>query len=153
MKKTLTIKRIDASLPMPEYHSEGAAAFDLYSRVAIEIKPWQPTLIPLNLVVKIPPGHFLMVSARSSTARKFGLIVANGIGVIDEDYCGDADELQLSVLNFTKRKVKIKRGERLAQALLIEIPKIKAFKEVASMSARNRGGFGSTGHTAKTRRA
>ena len=142
---TLKIKLIDTSLPVPEYHTPGSVAFDVYSRVDVEIEPWKPTIIPLNLVVATPEGHFLMLSARSSTAKRYGLLVANGIGIVDQDYCGDNDELGLSVINFTSERVSIKKGDRVGQATLVSIAKTNGFDVVAHMKQANRGGWGSTG--------
>ncbi len=139
----LKIKRIDTSLPLPEYHTSGAVAFDLYAREETIIPPFTPTLIPANFVIKTPKGHYLMLTARSSTAKKKGLIVFTGI--IDQDYCGDEDELKISVLNFTKKNVTVEREERIAQGVLVKISKADAFNEVTSMSKKSRGGFGTTG--------
>jgi dUTP pyrophosphatase len=141
----LTIKLIDSSLPVPAYQTPGSAAFDVYSRVDISIEPWKPTIIPLNLVVAVPDGHFLMLCARSSTAKRYGLMLANGIGVIDQDYCGEKDEIGLSVLNFTGATVEIKKGDRVGQAILIPISTVHDFKSVSKMSEKSRGGWGSTG--------
>lgn len=142
---SLTIKRIDKSLPLPEYHTAGAAAFDLYARENTTIPPFKPVLIPANLVIKTPPGYFLMIASRSSTPLKKGLMVANGIGVVDEDYCGDDDEIKVQVLNFTDTDVTVEKGERIAQALLVKISKADEFVEVEKMDEKSRGGFGSTG--------
>jgi dUTP pyrophosphatase len=87
-----------------------------------------------------------MLSARSSTAKKFSLIVANGVGIIDQDYCGDNDEIGLSVLNFTGTPVHIAKGDRVGQATLVSITKADEFKVVPKMDSRDRGGWGSTGH-------
>ncbi len=142
----LNIKLVDPSLPVPQYQTPGSVAFDVYSRIDIDIEPWKPTVIPLNLVVAVPAGHFLMLSARSSTAKKFGLIVANGVGIIDQDYCGDNDEIGLSVLNFTGAPVHIAKGDRVGQATLVSMTKADEFNVVPKMDSKDRGGWGSTGH-------
>jgi len=139
------IKRIDPTLPLPEYQTPGSVAFDLYARKTTTIAPWNPTIIPANIIVDVPEGYFLMLCSRSSTPIKKGLIVANGIGVIDQDYNGDEDEIGVQVLNFTKEDVIIEKGERIAQALLVSIAKVVEFDEVKQMSSKSRGGFGSTG--------
>lgn len=72
-------------------------------------------------------------------------MVANGIGVIDQDYHGDKDELGLQVIHFTKKKIVVKKGERVAQGILVKIAKVTQFRKVKSMKVRSRGGFGSTG--------
>ncbi|MDA1316520.1 MAG: dUTP diphosphatase [bacterium] len=139
------IKRIDTSLPLPTYQTPGSVAFDLYARLTTTVTPWKPTIIPANVVIEVPEGYFLMLSSRSSTPMKKGLMVANGIGVIDQDYNGDEDEIGVQVLNFTKKDVIISKGERIAQALLVKIAKVVEFDEVEQMSSTSRGGFGSTG--------
>lgn len=141
----VTIKLIDPTLPLPVYHTSGSVAFDLYARVTVAVKPLTPTIIPLNLVVKIPAGYMLLLASRSSLPLKKGLMVANGIGVIDQDYHGDKDELGLQVIHFTKKKIVVKKGERVAQGILVKIAKVTQFRKVKSMKVRSRGGFGSTG--------
>ena len=72
-------------------------------------------------------------------------MISNGIGVIDQDFNGDTDEIGVQVLNFSHENVIIEKGERIAQALLVKIAKVEEFEEVDSMSNISRGGFGSTG--------
>lgn len=141
----LPIKLIDHSLPPPSYQTKGAVAFDLYSRVNIKIPPWQVTLVPLNIIVKIPKGFFLMIVARSSLALKKNLILANGVGIIDQDYHGEKDEIKASVINFSPKTVFVKKGERIAQGILIKIGKIEKFVKMDKIKKNSRGGFGSTG--------
>ncbi len=76
--------------------------------------------------------------------HKKGLLVANGIGVGDADYCGDNDEYQAALLNFSKEDVEVEKGERLVQMMVIPRPKLD-IKEVEEMDEVDRGGFGSTG--------
>ncbi len=140
----IKIKRIDTSLPLPEYKTKGAVAFDLYSRVNDVIGARSLKLIPTNFIIEVPEGHMLMLTARSSLAKKKGLMMANGVGTIDQDYCGNNDELGLMLYNFTDAEVRIEKGERLAQGIFVKIEKT-AWNEVETMEAENRGGFGSTG--------
>lgn len=141
----LNIKRIDKSLELPEYKTKGAVGFDLTAREKTVAKPFEVTLVPLNIVVKIPKGYALFIYSRSSTPIKKGLIVANSVGIIDQDYNGEDDELKVEVLNFTKKNVVVEKGERIAQAIIskVSIPNIV---EVKKMGSKSRGGFGTTGH-------
>ncbi len=141
----ITIRLIDESLPTPVYQTSGSVAFDLYARTDVTVKPLTPTIVPLNIVVKIPKGYMLLLASRSSLPLKKGLMIANGIGVIDQDYSGDKDEVGLQVLNFTKKNVVVKKGERIAQAMFVKIGKVVTFKKVKKMKTKSRGGFGSTG--------
>jgi len=138
------IKRIDKSLPIPEYQTNGSVAFDLYSRLDLEIKPNKIMLIPTNLIIQTPPGYMLMLASRSSTPMKLGLRVSNGIGIIDQDYCGPEDEIKLQVQNFTNKTVKIEKGQRIGQATFVQINKAK-WDEDDEIKTNSRGGFGSTG--------
>jgi dUTP pyrophosphatase len=140
----LLVKRIDKTLPLPEYQTAGSVGFDLYARIAVEIKPQEIAIVPANLVVKVPSGYMLALISRSSTPRKKGLLKPHAIGVIDQDYCGENDELGIQVYNFTDRTVVVEKGERIAQAVVIPVQKVE-FSEVENMNTIDRGGFGSTG--------
>lgn len=142
----IKIKLIDKSLPLPQYQTEGSVAFDLYARETTEVPSFKPTIIPANVVIEVPKGYFLMIASRSSTPLKKSLMVANGIGVIDEDYHGDTDEIGVQVLNFSQDTVVVEKGERIAQALLVQIAKVVDFDMVESIKSESRGGFGSTGN-------
>lgn len=138
------IKRIDTSLPLPEYQTSGAVAFDLSSRIDMTIQPKTLTFIPTNLIIEIPEGYMLMIANRSSTPKKKGLILRNGVGIIDQDYHGEKDELMMQVYNFIDQEVNVVKGERIGQAVFVRIDKSE-WEEVNEMSADSRGGFGSTG--------
>ncbi len=140
----INIKRIDTSLPLPEYQTKGAVAFDLYARTDEIIPARSIALIPTNFIIKTPEGYMLMLTARSSLAKKKGLMMGNGVGTIDQDYCGDEDELKLNLYNFTDNEVKVEKGERLAQGIFVKIDRAE-WNEVESMNAESRGGFGTTG--------
>lgn len=140
----VNVKLIDSTLPLPAYQTEGAVAFDMYSRVDIEIEPKSTALIPLNLVIDIPKGYALILANRSSTGKKKGLRMVNGIGIIDQDYCGDTDEIRYLTFNSTDQVVKVEKGERIAQAMFVPIEKAELV-EVQKMSGKDRGGFGTTG--------
>ena len=138
------IVRLDSSVQLPRYETAGAAGFDLASNAEVTIEPGRIALIPTGLVIEVPAGHFLGIFARSSTPLKRGLIVANGVGVVDSDYCGPADEIKIQVLNVTSAAVTVRRGDRLAQGVLI--PYVRAdWREQASTDRPTRGGFGATG--------
>ncbi len=138
------IKRVDKGLPLPEYHSAGAAGFDLFCREERVVAPGEIALLPANVVVATPPGYMLLVAARSSTPRRKGLSVPHGIGIVDHDYRGPEDEIHVQVYNFTDRPVTVARGERIAQAVFVRVDAAD-WDEVDEMDAPTRGGFGSTG--------
>src|SRR6187397_1936325 len=109
------IRRLDSIVALPAYQTPGAAGFDLAAGADLTVPPGTIALVPTGLVIQVPEGHFLGIFARSSTPLKKGLMVANGVGVIDRDYCGPADEIKIQVLNFTAAAVHVARGDRIAQ--------------------------------------
>jgi dUTP pyrophosphatase len=138
------IKRFDKKLPLPVYKTTGAAALDLASREEVEIEAGGVAYLPLNIALQVPKDSFVLVAARSSLHKK-GLFLANGIGIGDSDYCGDGDEYMAAVYNFSKEPVVVKKGERVAQMMVLKRESVE-WEESDSFNERdNRGGFGSTG--------
>lgn len=141
----IKIKRIDTTLPLPEYKTSKAAAFDLYTRENITIPAGGWGKAPSNFIIQTPLGHALIISARSSLAKHYpGLFLANGIGLVDNDYCGPNDEILISLYNFSNQDITIERGARVAQAFVIKIDQMQ-IKEISEITENDRGGFGSTG--------
>lgn len=143
MQLKLKIKRFDTTLPMPAYQTTGAAGFDLYARETITIEPKTVAKIPLNIAIELPAGYWAMLAARSSL-HKSGLQLVNGIGVGDEDYCGNDDEYRAALLNFSDEPTTIEKGQRIVQMIIMPRlqPELEAVEE---LTGENRGGFGSTG--------
>lgn len=137
------IKKRSPDINLPEYQTAGSAGFDLAVGEDCTIAPGEIKLIHTGLVIKVPKGHFLLIVARSSTPKKKGLSMPHGIGVLDSDYCGEDDEILLQVINFTKRRVEVKKGERIAQGIIVPYKRAK-FVKVDTMG-KSRGGLGSTG--------
>ena len=137
------IKRIDTSLPLPSYATAGSVGFDLFCREDTEIAPRTLRLIPTTVIVQTPPRYMLLVTMRSSTPRRKGLLIPHGVGTIDQDYCGEGDELFVQVYNFRDEAVTLKRGERISQGIFVPIMRAN-WNEVEEMG-QGRGGFGSTG--------
>ena len=138
------IRRLHPDVPLPSYESQGAAAFDLAAAADTVVEAGRVALVPTGLVVEVPAGMFLGIFARSSTPLKRGLMVANGVGVVDSDYCGPADEVKVAVLNFTDASVTVRRGDRIAQGILLAAPRV-TWEEAAALRDTSRGGFGATG--------
>lgn len=139
------IKRVDVSLPLPDYQTSGAVAFDLYSRVDASLAPGEIARLPSNCIISVPRGYALLIAARSSLGAKHGLQLVNGIGVIDQDFQGPEDEIHIAVRNFARTRAEVKRGERIAQGLVIPVERVH-WDEHDSADVPTRGGFGSTGH-------
>ncbi len=135
----IKVKRIDSTIPLPEYDGR-AACFDLICRESVTIQPKEIKLVPVNIVVKIPDGYALLVFVRSSTPMRKGLILANSVGIVDPFYCGDKDEVLVEFWNITDNPVEVKREEVLAQGMIIKHEPV-VWKEVEAMGEQGVGGY------------
>ena len=137
------IKRISGSYPLPSYNSPGAVGFDFYCVHDSYVHPGQIILIATDVIMEVPEGYMLMIVPRSSTARNVGVTMPNGVGVIDNDYRGENDQIFIQVYNFTNEERFIQTGSKIAQGILVKVAHAD-FCEVSSMAEVSRGGFGST---------
>ncbi|EKD48037.1 MAG: Deoxyuridine 5'-triphosphate nucleotidohydrolase [uncultured bacterium] len=137
------IKRVDNSLPLPKYETDGSVGFDITARESVTIKAGTIELIPSNIIVEVPKGYMLIVASRSSTPRKHGVTPPHGFGIIDHDYCGPEDEIKIQVYNFSEKDVVIERGTKIAQGVFVRMDKFE-WEEVSEIKKDSRGGFGST---------
>ena len=141
----LKIKRLDPTIPLPAYGTDEAAGFDLAAAHDVVVPAGRIVLVRTGLIIEVPPGHCLAIFARSSTPLKRGLQVANGVGIIDPDYSGPDDEVMIQVLNITDAPVEVRRGDRLAQGIILPAPRVM-WDEVTEIREVTRGGFGATGN-------
>ena len=62
-----------------------------------------------------------------------------------EEYARCAnDEVMVQVLNFTQADVQVRRGDRLAQGIVLPAPRV-TWEDVPAIRSATRGGFGATG--------
>ena len=116
---------------------------DLRSADSIEMKAGEYRLIPLGVGMKLPDGYMAKVYPRSSTFKNFGIILANGVGNIDDSYCGDSDQWYFPAVAL--RDTKINKNDRICQFEITKIQPEINFIEVDTLDENSRGGIGSTG--------
>ena len=140
----LPFKRLDPDASLPEQAHPGDAGLDLRSVMDVEVKPGERVMVRTGLAVAIADGHAGLVLPRSGLASKHGLTLANAPGLIDAGYRG---ELICSVVNLDRdESVKIARGDRIAQLVIVDVPEFKpTWVDELPPSSRGEGGFGSTG--------
>jgi dUTP pyrophosphatase len=130
-------------LELPRYQTAGSAGMDLRADEPVDLAPGERRLVPTGIAVAIPPGWEGQVRPRSGLALKLGLGIANAPGTIDSDYRG---EVGVILVNWGKERVRLPRGERIAQLVLAQVTQ-GSLVEVAVLpgTGRGGGGFGSTG--------
>lgn len=116
---------------------------DLRAAEEIDIKAGEYKMIPLGVAMELPKGYEALMLPRSSTFKKYGVILANSMGVIDESYCGDTDEWMF--LAYAVRDTKIPKNERICQFRITEHQPSVNIVKVEALGNKNRGGIGSTG--------
>jgi dUTP pyrophosphatase len=130
----------------PKYAYYTDSGFDLYSTEDKWIHSFDRALIPTGLHFDIPSGYEIQVRSKSGLALNQGLMVLNSPGTVDQGYTG---EIQVILFNTTNQKVKIEKGQKIAQAVLCPVVAGKWIKMVEKDKLgnkdRNQNGFGSTG--------
>ena len=145
----LKIKRLRKNAVIPTRATEGSAGLDLSACLdkPMAIPSGGRALIPTGIAIALPgPAYVALLFARSSLGMRRGLMLSNGVGVIDSDYRG---EILIGVYNFTNEPCIVENGERIAQLLVSRVSALPVL-ECAELedTPRGAGGFGSTGRAA-----
>lgn len=167
----LKVYKVVSSVKLPNYETRKAACFDLSafvdkeditifsgkektevktnldsenSKYYLSLMPGERALIRTGLIFDIPEGYSIRIHPRSGMALKYGLILANCEGVIDEDYI---NETKLIMLNTTHEIIKIYNGDRIAQGELVKYEQAEIEETISEPTQKSNrvGGFGSTG--------
>ena len=140
----LSFTRVDPEAVLPARAHPGDAGLDLRSAVDIEVGPGERAMVPTGIAVAIPDGYAGLVLPRSGLASAHGLTMANAPGLIDAGYRG---EVICAVVNLDRNEpVKIARGDRIAQLVVVAVPDLDpVWVDQLPSSTRGEGGFGSTG--------
>ena len=116
---------------------------DLRAAETVELKKGEYKMISLGVSMELPEGYEALVLPRSSTYKKYHVILANSMGVIDESYNGDNDIWRF--LAYALEDTVIPKNDRICQFRIIKHqPKVE-FDEVVTLGNPDRGGVGSTG--------
>ena len=140
------IQRLPHAHGLPAYATPGSAGLDIAAAIAadepMELAPGARALVPTGLRLAVPEGYEAQIRPRSGLALRHGLMLPNSPGTIDSDYRG---ELQIIVMNAGSEPIRIERGMKIAQLVLMPVPRV-AWQECPELDTteRGEGGFGST---------
>ena len=139
-------RRLGAEFPLPDYATIASAGMDLRAMIEepMDLDAGASALIPSGMAIHIgDPSLCAIVLPRSGLGHKHGIVLGNGVGLIDADYQGP---LMISCLNRSSEAFTINPGERIAQLVFMPIVRVK-FRCVDEFdpTARGSGGFGSSG--------
>ena len=116
---------------------------DLLTAQEYTLKKGDFALIDLGVSIRLPDHMEAHLAPRSSTFKKYGVIQTNGVGVIDNSYCGEDDIWKMPV--YATRDVVIPKGVRIAQFRIFAVQPSITCEFVHKLVDKSRGGFGSTG--------
>lgn len=141
----IKFKRLEhgVDLPLPAYQTAGAAGMDICAAVSCVISSGDKRAVPTGFAVAVPEGWELQVRPRSGLAAKLMVTVGNTPGTIDSDYRG---EIQVILFNHGRTAFTIKRGDRIAQLVPKQAPRLEVVEvDTLDQTERGEGRFGSTG--------
>lgn len=147
MKFERVSKYPDAQLP--ERATKGSAGYDFFVAEDTIIGPGEIVLVPTGVKAQIDEGYWLELAVRSSTPRKLGLILANGIGIVDSDYYNNPDNeghIMFQVYNITNKTVTLGKGNRIGQGVFVPY----SLTDDDNIERIRTGGFGSTDQQLKS---
>lgn len=148
--QVIKYKRENKELPALHRDSHLNAGYDLFANIPapLGVAPGDEVFISLNVATEIPEGMVGLVFQRSSTYRKWGLKLTNGVGVIDALYRGDTDIWGAEFKNESDRTITLNPGDKVCQAVFLELPFV-VLEEVNHLGNEDRGGFGTSFDNAK----
>jgi dUTP pyrophosphatase len=138
--------RIGASIPLPEYATDGSAGLDMRACIdgPLVLLPGETALVPTGMAIHIHDhGLAAVLLPRSGLGHKHGLVLGNLTGLIDSDYQG---QIFISCWNRSGNAYEIQPGERIAQMVFVPVEQVR-FEVVEEFgdSKRGSGGFGHSG--------
>lgn len=144
MRRFAPIAGYVGRVDMPARKTVRSAGYDLAAAAEVVVEPGRVALIPTGLKAYMGPDEVLLLTIRSSLAAKRGLMLANGVGVIDADYADNPDNeghIMVAVANYSSAPVTIAAGERVAQGIFANF----LTTDDDQAKGERLGGFGSTG--------
>lgn len=132
-------KTLSENFPVPE---DNYIDLETMSKLTKETG-YRPTLVSTGMKCQLEDNTYLELSVRSSSPLKYGIMLANSVGIIDKDYYNNPDnegEIFFQLINLTPYNIIIRKGEAIGQAIIHHYDTV----EGDATTAVRTGGFGST---------
>lgn len=134
--------RYHADIPKIERLPQGDW-IDLTAAEDVTMRAGEYRPISLGVSMQLPRGYEAHIAPRSSTFKRYGILMVNSVGIVDEAYCGDNDIWYF--LAYATRDTHIEKGSRICQFRIVEKMRDVALRTVSFLENPDRGGVGSTG--------
>ena len=138
------VKKLHPEAIIPSYAHYGDSGFDLHALEETVLRPNETKLVRTGLAFEIPEGMEIQIRPKSGVSLKTPILIKNTPGTIDSSYRG---EVKIIVHNMSDGLLTIMKNNKVAQGVLMHVPKAKFVVEMEPLSetTRGAGGFGSTG--------
>lgn len=134
----------EGMLHLPKRMTSGSNGYDFYacSTLLVPSHNEEPVFVPTGVTASFDPDTVLLLFNRSSNPSKRGLVLANGVGVVDSDYYqAEHNDIQGMFYNLSNKDYVIHSGDRIMQGIFTKT--LLASNGDTSTDTRE-GGFGST---------
>ena len=131
---------------LPERGTKKSAGYDFFNPERVEIEPHTIKIVPTHIKALFPDDFQLKLYNRSSNPKKKGVMLANGVGIVDADYYGNPDNdgnIGFMFYNFTDNVIVFEAGEKLGQGIF---EKYYTVDDENNITNERSGGWGSTGN-------
>lgn len=117
--------------------------YDLRASEDVTMRKGDYKRVSLGVAMQLPDGYEAHVLPRSSTFERYGILLTNGMGIIDNAYCGDNDWWSFPA--YAVRDTRIRKNDRICQFRIMPVQPKVLFDNVEHLGNEDRHGFGSTG--------
>ena len=145
MRKFEYVSRVSGRIfDLPKRSTANSAGYDFICPEAVILEPGEIKYVKTGVKAYMESGEMLMLCNRSSNPKKKGLVLVNGVGIVDADYADNEEnegEIAFAFMNITKEFIKIYPGDKLGQGIFVKY----AVTDDDAAKGERTGGFGSTG--------
>ena len=142
------VNRIKEDIRLPERATMHSAGYDFFAIEDVTLQPNEVTIVMTGVKCRLFPDTALLLINRSSNPIKKGLVLANGVGLVDSDYYSNPTndgEIGFEFYNISKDPVTIRKGDKLGQGVITRFNVAENDNFDPITGAVRTGGFGSTG--------
>lgn len=138
------VEFITPDFKLPERATKNSCGYDFFNPEEVTIQPNEIKYVKTGVKAYFLPDEMLILANRSSNPKKKGLILANGVGIVECDYADNLDndgEIAFALMNIKNEPITIAKGEKLGQGIFVKF----LTTENDNAKGERHGGFGSTG--------
>lgn len=146
IKKSNNFQSEEWNMNLPQRSTKKSAGYDFINPETVTIQPKEIVYVKTGVKACFPDDYVLKLYNRSSNPKKLGLVIMNGVGIIDADYYNNPDnegEIAFAFMNIKEEPVTLEYGCKLGQGIF---EKYYTVDNEDAITTERTSGFGSTGN-------